>query len=75
MIGLYDVYVIYGGDRDNPIVRQGKRCFAMGEEAAKIKSGAMKLIDDDWDTEYVSVIVECICTAKVKPKPAEVKNV
>lgn len=71
---LYDVYLIYGGDRLNPVV-ESKRVVACSEEEAKIKSKIQSLVKDDWDIDFVTIIVKPIGQAAVKERPTEIKSV
>ena len=72
---LYNVYLVYGEDRKNPIIREKKGIIADSEEDAKIKSGLMREVDESWDADYLTFIVEEIGEVKIKPKPKEVKNI
>lgn len=75
MKGLYDVYMIYAEDRKSFIKSVSVGVLANDEEDAKIKSGLMKSIEDEWDVDYLTFIVKYIGDVKVKEKPKEVKNV
>lgn len=75
MKGLYDVYLVYGEDRKMIIKKVVTGVLADSDEDAKIKSGLMKEIKDDWDADYLTFIVRKIGDVKVKEKPKEVKQV
>ena len=72
---LYDVYLVYAEDRKNPIVHRVFGVIARDEEDAKIKSGLMQQVQDDWDADYLNFICKEIGDVKVKEKPKEVKQV
>jgi len=72
---LYDVYLVYAEDRKNPIVINKFGVIARDEEDAKIKSGLMKEVQDEWDADYLNFICKEIGDVKVKAKPKEVKTV
>lgn len=75
MKGLYDVYLVYGEDRKMIIKKVVTGVLADSDEDAKIKSGLMKEIKDDWDADYLTFIVRKIGDVKIKEKPKEVKQV
>jgi len=75
MKNLYNVYLIYGEDRKAPEIHQVRGVIASSEEDAKIKSGLMHNIQDNWDADYLTFICEKIGEVKIKEKPKEVKNV
>jgi len=75
MKGLYDVYLIYAEDRHAPKIKTAIGVIADSDEDAKIKSGLMKEIDEKWDADYLTIIVNKIGDVKVKEKPKEVKQV
>lgn len=73
---LYQVWLIYGEDRNDVKIVCTKNCvIAKNEEDAKIKSEVHKSIDKDWDSDYVTIICQQIGEVNVKPKPKEVKQV
>lgn len=71
---LYDVYLIYAENLTKPIVKKGS-AIARTDEDAKIKSGLMKEIDPQWDSDYLSILVKQIGVVRFKKKPTEVKIV
>lgn len=75
MKNLYDVYLIYGENRKDPFIKRSDGIIASDEEDAKIKSGLMKEVQEDWDADYLTFIVNRIGEVKVKEKPKEVKQV
>ena len=75
LMTLYDVYMIYAESHNNLTTHLRTGVLAADEEGAKIKSGLMKKIQDDWDTDYLTFVVKCIGQVKVKAKPKEVKTV
>lgn len=72
---LYDVYMVYAEDRKNPVIEIKRGVIASDEEDAKIKSGLMKKIDEDWDADYLTFICYEIGSVSVKEKPKEVKQI
>lgn len=72
---LYDVYLVYAEDRKNPIVINRFGVIARNEEDAKIKSGLMKEVQDNWDADYLNFIVKEIGDVKVKERPKEVRHI
>lgn len=74
MQGLYEVYLVYGENRKEPIVHT-QRVVASSEEDAKIKSGLMALIKPEWDADFLTFIVRKIGDVAVKERPKEVKQV
>lgn len=72
---LYNVYMIYGENRKQLVIKKKDDVIASDEEDAKIKSGLMKTISEEWDNDYLTFIVHEIGEVKVKEKPKEVKNV
>ena len=74
MKGLFEVYLVYGEDRKEPIVHAA-RVIAASEEDAKIKSGLMPIIKPEWDADYLTFIVRKIGDVAVKARPSEVKQV
>lgn len=72
---LYSVYMIYGENRKQLIIKKKEDVIASDVEDAKIKSGLMKTISEEWDNDYLTFIVNEIGEVKVKEKPKEVKNV
>ena len=75
MKGLYDVYLIYGEDRADILLKRKEGIIASDDEDAKIKSGLMKDVQDSWDADYLTFIVRRIGDVKVKERPKEVKQV
>jgi hypothetical protein len=72
---LYDVYMIYAEKHNKLHTWLETGVLAADEEGAKIKSGLMKKIEDDWDTDYLTFVVKVIGQVKVRAKPKEVKTV
>ena len=72
---LYTVYLVYAEDRKAPVVKRVDGVLAKNTEDAKVKSGLMKEVQDDWDSDYLNFICEHIGTVNVKAKPTEVKSV
>ena len=72
---LYTVYLIYAEDRKSPVVKRVDGVLAKNPEDAKVKSGLMKEVDAEWDSEFLTFIAEHIGTVAVKPRPTEVKSV
>jgi hypothetical protein len=72
---MYDVYLVYGGDRKNIVVESALGVIAANGEDAKLKSGLMQKMQTEWDTAYVSFVVRPLGEVKVKPRPKEVKQV
>ena len=75
MKNLYEVYMIYAENRKSPVIHHEVGIIASDEEDAKIKSGLMKKIDEEWDADYLTFICKKIGEVKVKEKPKEVKNI
>jgi hypothetical protein len=75
MFKLYRVVMVYGEDRDNPVVEIRDNVLAKDAEDAKIKSGLMSKVDPKWDADYLTLAAMELCSVKVKAKPQEVKNV
>ncbi len=75
LMTLYDVYMIYAESHNKLITHIKNGVLAQDEEAAKIKSGLMRDINPDWDTDYLTFVVKCIGEVKTKAKPKEVKTV
>ena len=75
MKGLYDVYLIYGEDRADILLKRKEGIIASDDEDAKIKSGLMKDVQDSWDADYLTFIVRRIGDVKVKARAQEVKQV
>lgn len=75
MFGLYDVYLVYAEDRKNPVIVSMFGVIAASDEDAKIKSGLMSKVEEQWDADYLTFIVKKIGEVKVKSKPQEVKQV
>lgn len=73
---LYKVWLVYGGDRDDVSVSSAQNhVVAKDEEDAKIKSGIYKDIPKDWDSDYITIICQCIGDVNVKSKAKEVKHI
>lgn len=72
---LYKVWMIYGGDRKNLIIDSQDGVLAKNEEDAKIKSGLMQKVNQEWDADYLTFICQEIGDVNVKAKPKEVKQV
>jgi hypothetical protein len=77
MKGLYEVILCYGEDRKNVYVvyAPNKSVIAESDEDAKIKSGVYSLVKEEWDPDYLTILVRKIGDVKIKEKPKEVKNV
>jgi hypothetical protein len=75
MKGLWNVYLVYGGDRDLPIQHVSLLILASDAEDAKVKSGLYSKVEKDWDSDYLTICAVKVCDVKIKAKPAEVKNV
>lgn len=71
---LYNVYLVYGEDRLNPIV-ESRTVVACSSEEAKMKSKIQALIKDNWDIDFVTVAACSICNVAIKERPTEVKSV
>lgn len=71
---LFEVYLVYGEDRKEPIVHT-QLVIAASEEEAKIKSGLLAVIKPEWDADYLTFLVRKIGEVAVKAKPSEVKQV
>lgn len=74
MKGFYELYLVYGENRKDPIIHTA-RVIAASEGDAKIKSGLMPLIGKEWDADYVTFIARKLFDVRVKDKPKEVKQV
>jgi len=72
---MYNVYLVYGEDRKKPVIHKQYGVIANSKEDAKIKSGLMKDINETWDEDYLTFIVEEIGEVKIKEKPKEVKSI
>jgi hypothetical protein len=72
LMALYEVFMVYGEDRDNPEV-QHKFVVADDSKQAELKSGLVA--DPAWDFDYVTMFSRPICEVNVKEKPLEVANV
>lgn len=72
---LYDVYMVYAENRKKPVMEIKRGIIASDEEDAKIKSGLMKSVQEDWDADFLTFVVNKIGDVKVKEKPKEVKQV
>ncbi len=71
---LYDVYLVYGGDRNKPVVEK-VQVIASDMEEAKLKSKLQSKIQDDWDMDFITFCVQPLIAVAVKERPAEVKQV
>lgn len=67
---LWEIWVIYTGDIGCPIVKVPVCGYTVAKDAeeAKLKSGAYKLVEDDWDKDYVTVMTKQICEVRVPKK-------
>lgn len=72
---LFDVYMVYAENRKKPVMEIKRGIIASDEEDAKIKSGLMKLVQENWDADFLTFVVNIIGEVKVKEKPKEVKQV
>jgi hypothetical protein len=72
---LYDVYLVYAENRKNPYIKVYGGIVAKDPEDAKVKSGLMREIKEEWDADYLTFITREIGEVKVKEKPKEVKNI
>lgn len=75
MFKLYRVVLVYGENRNDPVVLTAEDVLARDGEDAKIKSGLMSKVDSKWDADYLTIEAIPICDVKIKSKPTEVKNV
>jgi len=78
MKNLYEVFLVYGEDRINPLIyRTADAGYVVAEndEDAKIKSGIFSMIKSEWDADYLTIIVHNLGAVKIKEKAKEVKNV
>ncbi|HEY6020119.1 MAG TPA: hypothetical protein VIY48_09520 [Candidatus Paceibacterota bacterium] len=71
---LFDVFLVYGEDRIAPLVTN-RRVVACNEEEAKLKSKISEEIKDDWDIDFVTIVVRQIGSVAIKERPQEVKSV
>ena len=71
-MALFEVFMVYGEDRDNPGM-QHKFVVADDMKQAELKSGLVA--DPAWDFNYVTMFNRPICEVNVKEKPLEVANV
>jgi hypothetical protein len=71
---LYEVYLVYGEDRKNPLVFK-EQVIAENEEDAKIRSGLNAQILPSWESDYLTFTAVEIIDVKVKERPKEVKQV
>lgn len=74
MQGLFEVYLVYGESRKEPIIHSA-RVVATSEEEAKLKSGLYPLIQKDWDPDYVTLFGRKLGDVAVKERAKEVKQV
>ena len=72
LMALFEVFMVYGEDRDNPGV-QHKFVAADDMKQAELKSGLVA--DPAWVFDYVMMFNRPICEVNVKEKPSEVANV
>ena len=75
MKGLWNVYLVYGGDRDKVVSKANLLIVASDCEDAKIKSGLYADVDPSWDADYLTITAVKVCDIKIKAKPSEVKQV
>jgi len=78
MKNLYEVFLVYGEDRINPLIHRTADAgyvVAENDEDAKIKSGIFSMIKSEWDADYLTIIVHNLGAVKIKEKAKEVKNV
>jgi hypothetical protein len=78
MKNLYEVFLVYGEDRTNPLIHRTADAgyvVAENDEDAKIKSGIFSMIKPEWDADYLTIIVLNLGAVKIKEKAKEVKNV
>lgn len=76
MKNLYEVFLVYGEDRNNPVVNMMTDCvIAESDEDAKIKSGVYSKIKPEWDADYLTILVRNLGAVKIKEKAKEVKSV
>lgn len=71
---LYEVWMVYAEDIKNPFIFYS-RIIARNPEDAKLKNIFAKDIKEEWDIDYLTIIVREIGDVKVKEKPKEVKNI
>lgn len=74
MQGLFEVYLVYGESRKEPVVHSA-RVVATSEEEAKLKSGLYPLIQKDWDPDFVTLFVRKLGDVAVKERAKEVRQV
>ena len=72
MAALYNIYLVYGGNRSKPIIVEKRNIVGSNSEDVKIKSGIMKEIQTDWDTEFVTIIIEKIGDVVLREKTKKV---
>jgi len=72
LMALFEVFMVYGEDRDNPGV-QHKFVAADDMKQAELKSGL--IADPAWDFDYVMMFNRPICEVNLKERPLEVANV
>jgi hypothetical protein len=75
MKNLYEVIGVYGEDRKSPVVFRELAIIASDDEDAKVKCGIYKWIKEEWDADYLTIIVRNLGSVKIKEKAKEVKNV
>ncbi len=71
---LYEVYLVYGEDRKQPVILK-EMVIADSEEDAKVKSGLHKNIDPTWEADFLTFEAVEVIDVKIKERPREVKNV
>ena len=72
LMALYNVYMVYAEDRDNPDIFQAI-VVAENDEQARIKSGFVPR--KGWDLDYLTIFSKPICEVVVKEKPTEILQV
>ena len=70
-VALFEVFMVYGEDRDNTGV-QHKFVVADDAKQAEAKSGLV--VDPAWDFDYGTMFSRPICEVNVKEKPLEVAS-
>jgi hypothetical protein len=75
MKNLYEVFLVYGEDRKNPVISATERVIANDDEDARVKSGIYSKVEKEWDADYLTIIVHNLGAVKIKEKAKEVKNV
>lgn len=75
MKNLYEVFLVYGEDRKNPIVTKAENVIANDDEDARVKSGIYSKVEKEWDADYLTIIVRSLGAVKIKERAKEVKTV